>query len=72
MDVSWNCCGDHFTIYVNQTIVPYTLNLYSDVCQFFIKKTEKKKRNLWWLDKGENKGEYDSDLQIFKSWQKSK
>lgn len=31
MDVSWTYCGNHFIIYVNQTIMLYTLNLYSDV-----------------------------------------
>ena len=38
MDVS---CGNHFTIYVNQTIMQYALNLCSDVCQLFSIKREK-------------------------------
>ena len=33
---------NHFTIYVNQTIMPYTLNLYSDIHQLFLSKTGKK------------------------------
>ena len=28
-------------IYVNQIIMLYTLNLYSDICQLFLNKTEK-------------------------------
>ena len=39
MDVSLTYCNNHFTIYVNQTIMLYTLNLYSDVCQLFLNKT---------------------------------
>lgn len=34
---------NHSTIYVTQTVMPYTLNLYSDVCQLFLNKTGKKK-----------------------------
>ena len=30
-------CSNHFTIHVNQTIMLYTLNLYSDVNYFSIK-----------------------------------
>ena len=41
MDVGQTCCGDHFTIHVNQTIMLYILNLYSDVCQLYLNKTEK-------------------------------
>ena len=32
MDVNWTFCGNHFTIYVNQTIMLYVFNLYSHVC----------------------------------------
>ena len=65
MDASWTFCGNHFTVYVNQTIMLYALNLYSDVCQLFLNKIgegswlEKKKCWLnplkpqtgfdWWL-----------------------
>lgn len=31
MHVNWTYCGDHFTIYVDQNIMLYPLNLYSDV-----------------------------------------
>ena len=41
-DVSWTHYGKHFTIYVNQTIKLYTLNLYSDVWQLFFNKNGKK------------------------------
>ena len=39
MDVSWMYRNKHFTIYVNQTIMLYALNSYSDVCQLFLNKT---------------------------------
>ena len=29
--VSGSYCGDYFTIYVNQTIILYCLNLYSNI-----------------------------------------
>lgn len=32
-------CGSHFTIYVIQSIMLYTLNLHSDVFQLFLTKT---------------------------------
>lgn len=35
----WPCCSNHFTIYVTQAIMLYTSDLYSDVCQLFLKKT---------------------------------
>ena len=41
MDVSQTYGGNHFTVYVNQTIMLYTLNLYSDACQLFLNKTGK-------------------------------
>ena len=51
--------GYHFTIYVNQIIMLYALNLYSDVCQLFLNKTGKNNKmnfknikiyniNYWW------------------------
>ena len=39
-DISWTYCGD-YTIYVNQTLILYTLSLYSDVCPLFLNKTAK-------------------------------
>ena len=33
-------CDNHFPTYVNQTIMLYTLNIYTDVCQLFLNKTE--------------------------------
>lgn len=30
---------NHFVIFVNQAIMLYALNLYSDVCQLFLNKT---------------------------------
>ena len=41
MDVSWTSFGNPFTIYTNQTLMLYDLNLYSDACQLFLNKTEK-------------------------------
>ena len=43
---------NHFAIYINQTIILYTLNLCSDGCQLFLSKMgEKRKKkemnNLW-------------------------
>ena len=43
MGVSQNYFSYHFTTYVNKTIMLYTLNLYSDVCQLFLNKTGGKK-----------------------------
>jgi len=34
---------NHFTTYVNQTIMLYALKLYSDACQLFLNKTEQNK-----------------------------
>ena len=34
-------CDNHFPTYVNQIIMLYTLNIYTDVCQLFLNKTEK-------------------------------
>lgn len=42
MNVNETCCGNNLTIYVNQTIMLYTLNLYRDVSQLFLNKTGKK------------------------------
>ena len=43
-DDSWAYCGNHFTIYVNQTITLYALNLPNDVHQLFLNKTGGNKR----------------------------
>ena len=40
-------CGNLSTIYVNQIIMLFTLNFYSDVCQFFSIKQEK---NFKWAE----------------------
>lgn len=41
MDINQTYCN-HFTNYINKTIMLYALNLYSDACQFFLNKTGKK------------------------------
>lgn len=35
-------CGNNFTVYVSQTIILYTLNLYSSICQLLLNKQGKK------------------------------
>ena len=42
IDVSWTYFGNHFKIYVNQTIMQFALNLHSDVGQQFLNETGKK------------------------------
>ena len=49
MNVNWTCFYNHFTIYLNQTIILYDLD--SHVCQLFLNKTggnknKKKIKNL--------------------------
>ena len=44
VDISQTYCN-HFIIYVNQTIMLYALNLYSDVCQWLLNETGKKNQN---------------------------
>ena len=39
MDASLTYFGNHFTIYVNQTIMMKALKLYGEVCQLFLNKT---------------------------------
>lgn len=39
--------NNHSTIYVTQTVMLYTLNLYRDMCQLFLNKTEKKKKKRY-------------------------
>lgn len=38
--------GDHLTIYVNQTIMLYAFNLYTDACQLFLNNTGGKNLGL--------------------------
>ena len=38
MNVNQMFCGDHFTVYLSQIIVLYTLNLHSVVCQLYLNK----------------------------------
>lgn len=32
-------CGNHFTVYVSQSIILSTLILYNDVCKLYLNKT---------------------------------
>lgn len=41
-DVRWTHCGNHFTIYVNQTMVLFALHLYSGLCQLLLSKNGNK------------------------------
>ena len=41
MDVIWTYCGTYFIIYLSQTIMLYTLDLYSDIISLFLNKTGK-------------------------------
>ena len=41
-DVHWTYCGNHFLMYLSQIIMLYIINLYSAVCQLYLK-TERKK-----------------------------
>ena len=50
MDISWTYCGNHFTIYVNHTIMLYALNLHSDVCQLFLNTTGKESTLAGWKE----------------------
>lgn len=47
MDISWTYCENHFTIYVNPSIMLCTLNLHSDVHWLFLRKTGKKIMVKW-------------------------
>ena len=40
-DVSWIYCDNYFTVGINQTIMPYALNLYSEIGQLFLNKAIK-------------------------------
>ena len=34
-------CDNHFTVYISQIIILYTLNLYIDLCQLYLNNTGK-------------------------------
>lgn len=38
IDVSSTYCGNHFTVNVNQTIIPHALSLSNDIGQLFLSK----------------------------------
>lgn len=42
-DISWTYSVNHFTIYLSQNIMLYTLNVNSDVCWLFVNKIGKKR-----------------------------
>ena len=43
MDVCSSYFDNHLRIYVNETIMLFTLNLHSDICQVYLNKTERMK-----------------------------
>ena len=43
MDINWTYCGYLFTVYENQAIMLYTLNLNSAICNFIFVKLDPKK-----------------------------
>ena len=53
MDVSWTCWGNHFTMWINQTILLYALNLHKDVHQWFFNKSGENfiqlTYTIWWI-----------------------
>ena len=46
MGVHWTYCCDHVIMYVSQIITLYTLNLFTAVCQLYLNKTGRKKREI--------------------------
>ena len=52
MDAIQTYWVNHFTIYVSQTIMLYTLNFYSDICQLYLNKTGEEVRR--WVKKIQN------------------
>ena len=44
MDVNQIYCGNYFIIYVSQMMLSVHLKLIQSVCQFYINKTERKKK----------------------------
>ena len=61
MDINWTYCGNHFTICVNQIIILYALNLYSDVYQLFLNKTGK----IWKKKKKKNQSKMPAQALLF-------
>lgn len=45
MDCNYTYRGNHFTIYANQIIILYILNLYSAVCPLYLNKIGEKELN---------------------------
>lgn len=41
MYINQTYCDNHFTIYVSEIIIHYTLNLYKAACQIYLNKLEK-------------------------------
>lgn len=42
MDITQTYYGNHFIMYINQTIMLYALNLYTDIWQLLLNKTGEK------------------------------
>ena len=38
---NYKTCGNRFMVYISQSIILYTLNLYVSVCQLYLKNGEK-------------------------------
>ena len=58
MGIHYTYCGTHFTRYVEQIILVYTLYLHSAaVCQLYLNKTGRKKLK-------ENIGNYPNDSRV--------
>ena len=51
MIISRTYCGNTIPTHVNQTIMLYTLNLYSDVCQLHLNKTGGKTHKILQIEK---------------------
>lgn len=54
--------GNHFTMYVSQFIMLFTLNLHSAVCLLYLNKT-------WWGRRSEDKGVGRDQKSVFKKKQ---
>ena len=39
-------CDHHFVMYISQIIMLYTVNLYNAVCQLYLNKIGRKKKNI--------------------------
>lgn len=55
MDVNETCCGNHSAIYINQNIMLYTLNLYSNICQLLLNKLGGKRGQVYALKMQDSK-----------------